>query len=74
MPENGRRESNWNECDSHARYVNQSGHETVVTCDLEKHAAPGDTKVKHHDPHLEIWWAYDDDELRFDDEEDGDGE
>lgn len=71
MPENGRRESDWNECEYHARHIDEHGKEIVVTCDLGKHAAPGDTNVRHHDPHLEIWWAYDDNELRFDDEEDG---
>jgi len=65
-----RRESNWNRCESHARHV-ENGHETVVICDLDRHSTEGDTNVKHHDPRLGIWWAYDDEELRFDDEEEG---
>jgi len=67
MPDNGCRESDWNKCDAHARHVSDSGHETVVTCDLERHAAPMDTDAQHHDPHLGINWTYDDDEVRFDD-------
>ena len=70
MPENenGRRESDWNACDAHARYVSDEGHETVVVCDNERHAAPLDTDAVHHDPKLGINWSYDDSEIRFDDD------
>lgn len=52
----------WNSCDAYARfYDDERGHETVVRCDLARHAAPGDTEEEHHDPELGIYWRYDDD-------------
>ena len=61
------RVSTWNDCDAHARYVDESGHETVVVCDNDRHSPPDDTEAEHHDPRLGIIWRYDDDEVRFDD-------
>ena len=63
-----RRESTWNDCDAHARHVDEKGHETVVVCDADRHSAPDDLRAEHHDPHLGIVWRYDDDEVRFDDD------
>ena len=57
------------ECDSHARYVDDDGRETVVVCGLDRHAAPFEANVRHYDPNLDIYWAYADEEARFDDEE-----
>lgn len=51
----------WDECDAHARHVDEHGHETVVRCDLDRHADPGDTEEEHHDPDLGINWRYSDD-------------
>jgi hypothetical protein len=62
-----RRESTWNDCDAHARYIDDKGHETVVVCDSDRHSPPDDTEAEHHDPNLGIVWRYDDDEVRFDD-------
>jgi hypothetical protein len=58
----------WDKCDAHARYFDEeTGHETVVTCDEDRHAAPDDTEEEHHDPRLGIYWRYDED-LVFQDE------
>ena len=52
----------WDKCDAHARHVDDiTGRETVVSCDMDRHAAPGDTEEEHHDPNLGIYWKYDDD-------------
>jgi hypothetical protein len=55
------------DCDAHARYLDSNGHETVVRCELPRHAAPDDTKEEHHDPDLGIFWTYDDDLVFQDD-------
>jgi len=57
----------WHDCDVHARYVNERGHETVVRCDLPRHSAPGDADAEHHDPDLGITWRFDDDLVFADD-------
>jgi hypothetical protein len=58
----------WDECDAYARRVDEHGHETVVRCDLGRHADPGDTEQEHRDPDLGIYWRYSD-ELVFADDE-----
>jgi hypothetical protein len=52
-------ESQWAQCDAYARRVDEDGRETVVICDHERHAPPGDATAEHHDEELGIIWHYD---------------
>lgn len=58
----------WNECGAHARHVDDQGRETVVHCDLPKHAPDDDATAKHFDERLDVYWQYADGLERYDDE------
>lgn len=48
----------WDECEAEIRETDGDGVERVVSCDLGRHAQPGDNTARHHDPVLDINWSY----------------
>lgn len=56
----------WDECEAFAQHVGDDGKERIVFCSLGRHAAPGDSTVKHYDPDLDVFWIYAEDWLAED--------
>ena len=64
MTEHDERRAGWNECDAYARSYNENtGRERELTCNLGRHASPGDATADHYDEELDVFWTFADEAI-----------